>query len=124
VSDVQTWFEEQVIAALEELPAEFASKLSNLEVIVEPRPLAEHRRAAGIHPWQSLYGLYQGVPLPSRATSYGLVAPDVITIFSEPLMRDFPGEERLRAQIRHTVLHEIAHHFGISDDRLRELGAY
>ena len=50
--------------------------------------------------------------------------PDVITIFSEPMVRDFPSEERLRAQIRRTVLHELAHYFGIDDDRLRELDAY
>ena len=118
------WFEEQVIAALDELPPEFAEHLENIEVLVEPRPRPEHRRAVGIRPWQSLYGLYQGVPLTQRTSHYGLVTPDVITIFSEPLMRDFPSEGRLRAQIRRTVLHEIAHHFGIDDDRLHELGAY
>ena len=117
-------FEELVVAALESLPAEFAERLANVEVLVEPRPRPEHRRAAGIKPWQTLYGLYQGVPLTARSSSYGLVAPDVITIFSESLLRDFPSEERLRAQIRRTVLHEIAHHFGIDDARLHELGAY
>ena len=117
-------FEAQVLAALDSLPGEFADHLSNLEVIVEPRPRPEHRRAAGIKPWQTLYGLYQGVPLTRRHSSYGLVAPDVITIFSEPLLRDARSDEQLRAQIRRTVLHEIAHHFGISDERLHELDAY
>ena len=117
-------FEELVVAALESLPEEFAERLANVEVLVEPRPRAEHRRAAGIKPWQTLYGLYQGVPLTVRSSSYGLVAPDVITIFSEPLRRDYPTPERLRAQVRRTVLHEIAHHFGISDERLHELDAY
>ncbi len=88
-------FESHVLAALDSLPPEFAEHLSNLEVMVEPRPRAEHRRAAGIKPWQTLYGLYQGIPLTRRRSSYGLV-----------------------------VLHEIAHHFGISDERLHELDAY
>jgi predicted Zn-dependent protease with MMP-like domain len=117
-------FEEQVEAAIESLPPEFAARLSNVAIMVEPRPTSHHRRIAGIKPWQSLYGLYQGIPLPARHSNYALVAPDVITIFSEPLRRDFPSAEQLRAQIRRTVIHEIAHHFGMSDDWLREIGAY
>jgi predicted Zn-dependent protease with MMP-like domain len=117
-------FAEQVRLALLSLPEEFAEKMENIEILIEPRPRSEHRRAVGLKPWQTLYGLYQGVPLPRRRVSYGLVAPDVITIFSEPLQRDFRSPERLRRQIRRTVLHEIAHHFGISDERLIELDAY
>ena len=120
----EAWFEEQVIAALDELPEEFRSRLANIEIAVQPRPTPEQRRSVGIQPWQTLYGLYQGIPLPARSSGYNLVAPDLITIFTEPLLRDFRSEERLRAQIRHTVRHEIAHYFGISDDRLRELDAY
>jgi len=117
-------FNAVVAAVLDDLPEEFAELLNNIEVIVEPQPRAEHRRAVRIKPWQTLYGLYQGVPLTQRRHNYGLVAPDTITIFREPLLRDFPQPERLRAQIRRTVLHEIAHFFGIDDDRLHELGAY
>ena len=117
-------FEELVVAALESLPEECAERLANVEVLVESRPRPEHRRAAGIKPWQTLYGLYQGVPLTVRVSSYDLVAPDGITIFSESLLPDFPSEEQLRAQIRRTVLHDIAYHFGIDDARLHELGAY
>ena len=120
----ETQFEEYVAAALDSLPPEFAERLANIEIVVEPRPRPEHRRAVGLKPWQTLYGLYQGVPLTARSAGYSLVAPDVITIFSEPLLRDFPSEEGLRKQIRRTVLHEIAHYFGISDERLHELGAY
>src|SRR5918998_875956 len=118
------WFEEQVMETLDSLPPEFAEQLDNLEVVVEPRPRPEHRRAVGIRPWQTLYGLYQGIPLPKRTSGYNLVQPDVITIFSEPLVRDFRTEEGLSAQIRRTVLHELAHFFGIDDDRLREIDAY
>lgn len=117
-------FNAVVAEVLDTLPPEFAALLENVEVIVEARPRPEHRRAVGLKPWQTLYGLYQGVPLTQRTHQYGLVAPDTITIFREPLLRDFPHAERLRAQIRRTVLHEIAHFFGIDDERLRELDAY
>lgn len=120
----ETTFNDVVGEALDALPPEFAEALENIEVIVEDRPRANHRRAVNLKPWQTLYGLYQGIPLPQRTRGYALVAPDTITIFREPLLRDFPYPEQLRAQIRRTVLHEIAHYFGIDDDRLHELGAY
>lgn len=116
-------FETVVVAALNELPAEFARYLENVEVLIEAQPSIEHRRAVSIRPWQTLYGLYQGVPLTQRQSGMVLM-PDTILIFREPLMRDFPEQTALQAQIRRTVLHEIAHVFGISDDRLRELNAY
>jgi predicted Zn-dependent protease with MMP-like domain len=76
-------------------------------------------------PGQRLLGLYHGVPLTRRGTSYGAVLPDKITIYRGPLERLYGGDPaRLRAMIRHVVLHEFAHHFGISDEQLVELGAY
>jgi len=122
----QETFEAIVVEALDELPAEFAGLMENVEVLVEDRARPSHRRSLGLKPWQNrtLYGLYQGVPLTERTRSYGLVAPDTITIFRDPLVRDFPDPAALRNQIRRTVLHEIAHFFGIDDDRLRELDAY
>jgi predicted Zn-dependent protease with MMP-like domain len=116
-------FEAVVAEALDSLPPDFARYLKNVEVLIEDRPLPVHRRAIGIKPWQTLYGLYEGVPLTVRAGGEPLM-PDIITIFRQPLVRDFPNIDDLRAQIRRTVLHEIAHFFGISDDRLHELGAY
>lgn len=117
-------FNQTVVEALDELPAEFAEAFENVEVLVVDRPLPIHRRAVRLKPWQTLYGLYQGIPLTERTHNYQMVTPDTITIFREPLLRDFPQPDRLRDQIRRTVLHELAHHFGIDDDRLRELGAY
>jgi predicted Zn-dependent protease with MMP-like domain len=116
-------FESIVIEALDSLPPEFARYLENVEIQIEPRPTREHRRAVGLKPWQTLYGLYQGVPLTERSSG-AVLMPDLITLFQEPLERDFPGRDRLRAQVRRTLLHEIAHFFGISDARLRELDAY
>ena len=76
--------------------------------------------------WEPLLGLYQGVPLPRRTSSYSGVLPDKITIFAGPITRIAAGDaDRLRREIRHVVLHEIAHHFGISDEpRLIELDRY
>lgn len=116
-------FEQLVVEVLDSLPAEFARYLENVEVIVERRPTREHRRMLGLKPWQTAYGCYEGVPLTERSV-YGLHPPDTITIFQEPLERDFPGRARLQEEVRRTVLHEIAHVFGISDERLRDLGAY
>lgn len=121
-NEAQT-FEQLVADALAELPLEFAARLQNIEVLIEHHPSQAQRQAVGLKPWQTLYGLYQGVPLTQRTSSM-LVLPDTITLFQEPLERDFPQPDALRAQVRRTVLHEIAHFFGISDDRLRELGAY
>jgi predicted Zn-dependent protease with MMP-like domain len=116
-------FDAIVAEALASLPAEFAHHLANVEVQIETRPTREHRRAVGLKPWQTLYGLYQGVPLTERVGGSPLL-PDLITIFQEPLERDFPSHTALRAQVRRTLLHEIAHFFGISDERLHELDAY
>ncbi|HMQ34692.1 MAG TPA: metallopeptidase family protein [Chloroflexaceae bacterium] len=116
-------FEQLVVEALEELPEAFAPYLENVEVIVARRPTREQRRALGLRPWQTVYGMYDGVPHPER-TSGMVVLPDAIVIFQDPLERDFRGAAELRAQVRRTVLHEVAHVFGISDARLRELGAY
>ena len=115
-------FEELVADALDTLPEPFASHLDNVEVVVEdwpsPDPIDKHV------PGGMLLGLYEGVPQTRRGPGYTWVLPDKITIFREPIMRMCRDEAEVAQQARHTVIHEIAHHFGISDDRLRELGAY
>jgi predicted Zn-dependent protease with MMP-like domain len=116
-------FETLVLEALDALPPEFARYLSNVEVQIELRPTHFHRRSVRLAPGYTLYGLYQGVPLTERVGGDPIL-PDLITIFQEPLERDFPNVDALRAQVRRTILHEIAHFFGISDARLRELDAY
>ena len=108
-------FEHAVQDALDSLPADLRSRMSNVEVLVEDEP------AAG----QPLLGLYQGVPLTRRGTGYSGALPDKITIYRGPLERLYGHDpELLRAQIRRVVLHEVAHHFGISDARLLEIDRY
>ncbi len=114
--------EAMVERALAGLPEEFRARLDNLAVVVEDVPSAEDRTRTG--PGGMLLGLYRGVPLTVRRSAYGMVPPDKIIVFRRHLERIARDEEHLEALVRHTVQHEIAHHFGISDARLRELGAY
>jgi predicted Zn-dependent protease with MMP-like domain len=113
----------EVVRVLDKLPRQFRKQLHNVEIVVEECPEDELFLDAGLDPEQdTLYGLYQGVPLPDRSSTYPPILPDKITIFSEPLLRDFPDPEELREQIRTTVLHEIAHYFGFDDDEIDKLG--
>lgn len=118
-------FEELVAEALDDLPLFFQEKLDNVEVLIQAWPTQGDLRRAGLSRGRSLLGLYHGVPLTQRTQGYNLVAPDTITLFQGPIERAAGGDrQRIRARVRHTVVHEIAHFFGISDERLRELGAY
>jgi len=108
-------FDTLVVEAVDSLPDDLRGLLSNVAVVVEDEP------PAGL----PLLGLYQGVPLTRRTSAYGAVAPDKISIYRGPLERQYgPDPERLRAAVRRVVLHEIGHHFGISDERLREMDRY
>ena len=115
-------FEELVVAALESLPEPFASHLDNVDITIEHWPTDEQLAPRG--PGGMLLGLYEGVPQTQRGNNYTWVMPDKITIFRGPILELSPTEDAVADQVRHTVIHEIAHHFGISDDRLRELDAY
>jgi predicted Zn-dependent protease with MMP-like domain len=117
-------FEQLVIEALEGLPDDIARHLDNVEIVVEQWPSRELLDAMGLAPGQLLFGVYQGIPLTRRTHNYGLVLPDKITIFRGPIKLVYHTDDAIRAQVRHTIIHEIAHHFGISDDRLRKIGAY
>lgn len=99
--------------------------MDNVEVLVEVWPQRYHLQQVGMSRGSLLLGLYEGIPLTSRTSSYNLVPPDTITLFQGPI-ESVAGRnyERIREQVRRTVVHEIAHHFGIDDDRLHELGAY
>ena len=117
-------FEKLVAQALDELPDFFQQKLQNIEVVVSERPTLAERRSVGLKPGQLLFGLYQGIPLTRRTSHYGLVLPDKITIFRLPIEQVCRTPTEVVATVQRVVRHELALHFGISDDRLRELGAY
>ena len=117
-------FERIVAEALNDLPPAFLERLENVEVVVEPYADQETLRLAGVPNPMQLLGFYHGVPLTARSHGYTLVLPDKISIYQQPIERICRTPEVIRVQVRRTVLHELAHHFGISDDRLRELGVY
>jgi len=116
-------FEDLVAEALDGLPEPFMNALENVEVVIETEPSPEQQRRLAA-PGSSLLGLYEGIPRTRRTSAYGIVAPDKITIFEGPIRRRADDVDTLKRLVQRTVLHEIAHHFGISDERLKELGAY
>jgi predicted Zn-dependent protease with MMP-like domain len=112
-----------VARVIDKLPKEFREQLRNVEIVVETRPSNELLRAEGLDPREdTLYGIYQGVPLPDRSALDPPLLPDKITIFAEPLLEDFPDPDELREEIRLTVLHEIAHYFGMEEEEIENLG--
>jgi predicted Zn-dependent protease with MMP-like domain len=111
----ETDFDRLVEEALDSLPSDLATAVSNVAVLVEDEPPPESR----------LLGLYQGFPLTRRGSGYAGSLPDRITIYRGPIERLSGGDpDRLRREVRRVVLHELAHHFGLSDERLREIGRY
>ena len=113
--DAEPDFEQLVRDALDELPDDIRGLMTNVAITVEDEP----------PPGQNLLGLYQGIPWGKRGPYYAGALPDKITIYSGPMERMTGGDpERLRSQVRRTVFHEIAHHFGISDQRLVDIDRY
>ena len=115
-------FERLVRKAVAGLPFEFLDRLENVDIVVERRPSDRRLQRAGVPSGHSLLGLYVGVPQTRRGLGYTYALPDRIFIFQEPIESICGSEEALVRQVRATVVHEIAHHFGISDARLTELG--
>ncbi len=114
VHDVDV-FELWVEQAIEALPPDIAAMVENVAFAIDEEP----------PPGQNLLGLYRGIPQTRRTSGYAGALPDLITIYRGPLIRHYGRDpELLRSQIRRTVLHEIAHHFGISDERLVEIDRY
>jgi predicted Zn-dependent protease with MMP-like domain len=114
-------FEELVASALDSLPKWVREQMNNIAVVVELWPTRAQLKSSGVGRGYTLLGLYQGVPLIARGRGYQLTPPDRITLFQGPLEADAVDEQSLQELVRRTVVHEIAHHFGISDARLKEL---
>lgn len=95
--------------------------LDNVEVVVEDEPSPAQVRSNGTS-GETLFGLYEGIPLTDRGNGYSMVLPDKITIFRRPLERTFRSPRELMEQVRITVIHELGHHLGLEEDRLEALG--
>ncbi len=112
-------FENEVNKVLEELPDEFKKEIDNVDVLVEVWPTESDLKSILAHPGTTLFGLYRGVPKTKRLSSYSGVLPDKITIFAGPIVSISPNLEAARKQIKKTVLHEIGHYFGMSEESIR-----
>ncbi|KPK41984.1 MAG: hypothetical protein AMJ78_03975 [Omnitrophica WOR_2 bacterium SM23_29] len=117
-------FEQLVIKALEKLPQIFKDKLENIDVVIEDYPTDEEMRQVRVRSRRMLLGLYQGIPLKKRTHFYGNVLPDRIVLFKGNIEDICNTEEKIESLVAKTVCHEIAHYFGISDDRLKQMGTY
>lgn len=115
-------FEQMVWDAVDALPEHVRSRINNLEMQVEVAPAPEDLE--DMDDDETLFGLYEGTPLTERDGGYDMALPDLITIFQAAHEQECDTLDELRAEVARTVKHELAHHFGISDERLDELGAY
>ena len=115
-------FEKLVTQAVESLPPRFLERLENVDVMVESAPTREDLEYAEIEPGRTLFGLYQGVPQTQRGTWYGSVLPDRIVIYQRPIEAVARTRREIRKEVRITLMHEIGHHFGLSEDELSDAG--
>jgi predicted Zn-dependent protease with MMP-like domain len=115
-------FEKLVMKAVESLPEEFRERMENIDVVVADEPTLKQLTKIERKRGETLLGLYEGVPLTERTQGYGFVVPDMITIFQLSIEEMCRSDNEIISEVQKVVLHEIAHHFGISDERLRELG--
>jgi predicted Zn-dependent protease with MMP-like domain len=114
-------FEALVERALRRLPRTFKDKIKNIAVVVEDWADDQTLAEMGIEPPDTLYGLYRGVDLTRRDTSYGNVLPDVVTIYQGPIEEDAADEEEMAEIVRDTVVHEVGHYFGLDDETMHRI---
>lgn len=112
-------FEQLVSEALDNIPEHFRALMENVVVVVEPYARPEQGQEVGIRRGQILLGLYEGVPRTARGPNYNLVLPDKITIFKDAILSYARTPEQVREVVRDTVWHEVAHHFGADDNRIK-----
>lgn len=114
-------FEQLVAQVLDELPAKYTQTMNNIAIVYADEPAPAQRAELQLRCDQTLYGLYQGIPLPQRGMNYNLVLPDKITLFKLPLLASSRSGEELKMHLKHTLWHELAHHFGLGHARIHEL---
>src|SRR5215469_3632441 len=114
----RTEFEDLVESALKKLPRPFRDKLHNIAVVVEDWADDETLEDMGIEPPDTLYGLYRGIDITRRDTSYGNVLPDTIHIYQGPIEEDCADEEEMAELVRDVVIHEVGHYFGLDDETM------
>lgn len=116
-------FNDLIASSLDELPTEYTSRLNNVLITYEDKPNDEQRQRLHLRCNETLFGLYEGVPLTARGNGYNMVLPDKITLFKIPMLHAAHSKKSLKAQVKHTLWHEIAHYFGLNHDRIHEIEA-
>ncbi len=119
ISDEQ--FDQTISEVMDELPEEYIKRLNNVAIVYADEPTPAEREQLKLRCDQTLLGLYQGIPLTQRGAGYNLVLPDKITLFKGPLLRQSNNLVDFRANVKHTLWHEIAHFFGLDHDRIHRL---
>ena len=114
-------FERLVVEAIALIPKRFRREIRNLALVVEDEPSLALLHEMEIEPPDSLYGLYQGTPLTERTSSYGNTLPDRITLYQKPIEEDCEDEDEVRAVIGETLIHEVGHYFGLSEEEIEEI---
>ncbi len=122
ISDEQ--FAALISRAMDEMPENYMRNLSNVVITYDDEPSADQRRELRLRGDQSLFGLYQGIPLTKRGAGYNLVLPDKITIFKIPMLRASNDEQSLYKNVKHTLWHEIAHYYGLDHDKIYEIESH
>jgi predicted Zn-dependent protease with MMP-like domain len=116
-------FERLVAEAVALIPRRFRREMKNLVLVVEDEPSEELLESMEIEPPDSLYGLYQGTPLPERDWAHGNTLPDTITLYQRPIEEDCDDEDDVRQVIGETLIHEVGHYFGLSEEEIEEIEA-
>jgi len=119
VSDEE--FESYVSSGMDAIPPKYIKNLNNVAFVVQDVPTEEQRVKLKLSEHQTLFGLYEGIPLTKRGTGYNLVLPDKITIFKLPLEAVSNTPAELKEQVRHTVWHEVAHYYGLNHEQIHKL---
>ena len=114
-------FERLVAEAITLIPRRFRREMKNIAIIVEDEPSDELLDEMEIDPPDSLYGLYQGTPLPERSATWGNTLPDCVTLFQKPIEEDCEDDDDIRMVIGETLIHEIGHYFGLSEEEIEEI---
>jgi predicted Zn-dependent protease with MMP-like domain len=121
ISRAAAGFDELVQRALDTIPEPFARALDEVAIVIDDEPSPQQRRDAGLRPGEGLYGLYEGTPRTEYGADWAFL-PNKITLFQDALLEDFTDPAELEHEVWITVVHELAHHLGIDEDRLHDLG--
>ena len=114
-------FQLLVNEAVDSLPKRFRDAMVNMAIVVEDEPTADQLRQVEVEPPDTIYGLYEGIPLPERLWAHGNVLPDKISIFRLPILEDSVDEDDIVVGIGETLIHEVGHYFGLSEEEIMEI---